>query len=769
MESIGGNINQNCVIRNCDIALCFDGGKLSLHYKDKELTKNVGFNAAIFSGGLWHDSNEAEFTINKQTADKIMITNKWRTLPVTQIWSFCISGRKIKWDIDLDIEKHLVINKKSVSIFLSEDYLNWFSPFKEGRFPSEFRVWEDMFSLWEDLFIFTQDKATKLIGVKAEEGRPAIIFDLSGEQEYTPKIQNTHHGLCSRILKAESEDQESDYQPGRYRFFSGSVNIIENNSEINEIINVCPKRVEIDGYTRDTEPVIAENGYLSPDAIYIYGDSAELHDRISSVPGNFQEVIAQARNALGAGKQIRIKVVISRFNFFRLNKIIEFCSVLLGARLDARVISLNIFPARKLYDNFVEYLRELRVKIHSSNMQLVFKDEELLDILKTISLQATQDNGKDLLRLLGVITEHAFIGPQTAVIDSYHRCNTNCLHCWVHSPRKNPDEEFLNTQMDMELYTRLINDASELLVDEIIFAGDGEPLLNEKFLGMVRHARNKGIKVLFFTNGILLNSDIAKDVIDLEVTQIFCSLPAGTAKNYALINPGHPEQVFYSIVDNLKRLISLRNQAGKKRPVLLMTHVIHNLNYKELMEMAKIDVEIGADIVRFYLVRLDSDIEFLRLNAEESEDLKKSLKGVKAYLADKNIELQDNIDFQLAHYNEASGAWSQGVFLNGGCPVGWFFCLVPADGEMSYCCHLKTTGFLNKSSFKQIWESEEYRLYRIKAKYLNDNKGSLFANGARLYNEHCGHCDTHQVILRINEMLQLYGLKKFVFFSNKNL
>ena len=142
--------------------------------------------------------------------------------------------------------------------------------------------------------------------------------------------------------------------------------------------------------------------------------------------------------------------------------------------------------------------------------------------------------------------------------------------------------------------------------------------------------------------------------------------------------------------------------------------------------------------------------------------MKKALKEVEPYLKSKNIELQDNIHFQLKNYNPATGYWSENSFLKSGCPVAWFFSLILAKGEVSMCCHLRVVDILNNKSFKEVWNSGEYNRFRISGKYLMKNKNVKFLNGIKLYDEFCNHCDTHQVILRINQLLKEYNLDKFL-------
>jgi MoaA/NifB/PqqE/SkfB family radical SAM enzyme len=316
-------------------------------------------------------------------------------------------------------------------------------------------------------------------------------------------------------------------------------------------------------------------------------------------------------------------------------------------------------------------------------------------------------------------------------------------------------------KMDINLYKEIIDDAEKILCDEIIIQGDGEPTLDSRFMEMIAYAKDKGLKTLFFTNGILLGKERAAQIINLEVDEIFCSLPAGTAKTYALINSKQSENTFSVIEKNLKKLIDMRNNTGRAKPVLQMTHVVHNLNYHEIEEMARLDVAIGADKVRFYLVRLDNNIKFLKLKASHIESIQRSLQRIEPLFKAKGIELQDNIHFQLQHYNPESGDWSGETFSRMGCPVGWFFSLALFKGDVSMCCHLRIIDILKEKSFAQIWNSNRYNEVRIYAKYLDKHKNEHLLNGKKLFDDSCRHCDTHQVILRINQLMSKYRMAQF--------
>jgi len=695
---------------------------------------------ALNAEGVWHDSSNGESLIKRLGEEKVYIEVSYRDIAVIQGWTLSLTGEnELSWDVEMRLNEPVKISQQKMGLFVSSEYKRWFNASEEGEFPEGFN--------WENVFL--SEIKSRWFGVKPEGNYPGIVFE--SQVEGKPLLQNTNEDIGGRAVQFEIgvEISGQTYEPGKdYKLFSGKIKVIENEKIICDYI---------------------ENGKILPfdsleaQTFYIFGDNEDLHNKVAQSKNSFKETLDKIKQSLQENKKVNIKIGVSRFNFFKVKEIVEFSGLLLGRPIDLSSVYLELFPAQKLYFNFINYLKQIKSKLDILEITPVLVDKELLNILSIVSEKANVYNERKLLRLLSVVVEHAFIGPQTVVIDPHHRCNVNCLHCWVHTPKITHTDEFMNRKLEFDAYQRMIDDFAELKVDSIIFQGDGEPLLYNKFFDMVRYARGKNIAVTFFTNGLLLNNTIAKEAVELGVSQIFCSLPAGTEKTYSLVTHRENEAALAKVLENLKYLTAVKRQKNKISPSLLMTHVIHALNYKEIVQMAHNDVDAGADIIRFYLIRLDDNIKFLQLKPEEVEFIRESMCEVKEFLKDKHVELLDTTDFQLNNYEKDSGAWSKGVFLKEGCPLGWFFCLVPALGDISLCCHLRTVGYLKEKSFKEIWTSPEYEKYRVQAKYLKDNKDATFLNGVKLYDEHCEHCDTHQVIRDIQEDLKNYKLYKFAF------
>jgi MoaA/NifB/PqqE/SkfB family radical SAM enzyme len=532
--------------------------------------------------------------------------------------------------------------------------------------------------------------------------------------------------------------------------------------------NASHASAKVNDFIQTAQSVKSIEGLISIPSVrdrqhVLLGDRAVLHERISGKK-NFDSTISHIREC--AKNKSSIEIGLSRYNFFRVRQMYKLCFELLKGNANHYKIfeePFKIFPITNLAKDLSIVVEELN-KIHPA-IRIHLYDKELPEILETAEMNTRlyPSREHDLARLLGVIFEEAFIGPQVIVLDPFHRCNIKCAHCFVHNPLIHHREGFLDLKMDLQKFKEIVDDAAELKTECLILQGDGEPLLHPDFMKMIEYVRDKGIKPLFFTNGSLLTREIAEKIIELEVREIYCSLPAGTAETYSKVClESRPSDLFRKTVENMRVLMELKKRSGKPFPHVIMTHVLHSMNFHELVPMAEMDAHIGTDATRFYLIRIDENNGHLRLSEKQVAVMKKDLPKAEEILKKAGIDFVNNIKFQFENYDKDTGAWSKDVFLKEGCMIGWRFCLIPALGDLSMCCHLRTMGYLKSSRLKDIWQSDYYRRKRIEAKFLSKNMDVRCLNGVKLYDEHCDHCDNHQNLLNTTKELQEFGLYKFL-------
>lgn len=679
---------------------------LQIYYNGKKLTKGPGIRANLLIGQEWQDSDPKEVRIESVTQDRMKIYNVWKNLPIVQIWDLSIKETGIiDLTVGMEVLYPLRISEMNVSVFLADSYTKWFTALESGNFTDKFDKWEE---------VSLKYKKEKSVGA-ISESLPTIVFDLSGSQEFMPHIFNTDQRFSSYVLQATAKGKE--YKKGKFEYFRGVIRITEDKSMLGAKEKCFLNSRDI------VDPSIFDKENFGEEAAYVLDDISLKH----------QPNLAAIKEALDKKK---LGIGVSRLNFFKLDGFVKFCSALTGKPQNFSPVYFNPFPVKTIYSNFIGYLKEIKSMAAVLGIKLWLKDKELPELLEVVSQRVTPYNERELLRVLGVICEHAFIGPEVLVADSQ--------------------------ELDFNLYKTIIDDAAELLTDLILFQGKGDPLLDQRFWDVAEYARAKGIKVSFSTDGSLLGQETAKKILlDLEVEMIACSLPAATPETYALIDPKQTQTMFNEVIENMKFLIGMRNAAKMNKPILKMNHLIHALNYHELMRMAELDAQIGADKVQFCLMLPDDNTKHLKLRFEQIEMIKNSLDDISNFLSKRNIELDDAINFQLKYYNEDSGNWIKEVFINNGCPVSWFQSLILADSQVSIC-NLKMVGNLSKTPLKEIWHSEKYHYYRIQVKHLNDNKDTTFINGIKLYDENCKHCDAHGVTLRVEKLLKQYNLDKFI-------
>lgn len=719
------------IFGNSRLSICIDENNyLHMYYDEKKLTSDPGIITSLLICKEWKDTYAKQMWIKKISENHIQVHNiAWIDVPATQTWSFLMREEGIiEVVMQMDVQSQINVHEIHVSIFLSQAYTKWLTPQESGNFSEDFKAGEE---------ISLKDKNIRAVGL-VSASLPTIVLDLSWDLKYLLRIWNSDLIFSSPVVEAVTEDMEC--RKGKIEFFTGIIRITKDKNSINE------EAREFSDSGQETEEGVFDKEDSDDGSLYLV-DGQEISEQASMVSVEMQNRLAEMRKMYGEGK---MGIAVSRFNFFKLGNILKFYAGLFNRKVDLDNSEFNPFPVKIIFSNFIGYYKQIKSKAEAIGIRLVLKDKVLPGLLKNFSRRTTAYNGRKLLRFLGVICEHAFIGPKLIVIDLYHRCNTNCVHCWFHNPKTTLPNEYLDMRLDFDLYKKLVDDAQQLSVELIIFDGNGEPLLDQRFPKMAKYARDKGIMISFSTNGILFSQDIAKkSLFDFDVETITCSLPAATEETYALINPKQSKAAFHEVVQNMSYFIKLRNNAGFKKPFLQMNHVIHALNCHELMQMAELDAKIGADIVQFCIMQKpDKNIIHLVLSSEQVEMIKHSLDRIIDFLRQRNIALDKSFLNQLKIYGENAVAPLKGACSKRGCPIGWFQTLVFANSEVSMC-QLKVIDSLARASFKEIWNSEKYHIYRIQAKHLKDNKEVTFVNGKKLYDENCEHCDIFRETLRI--------------------
>ena len=183
-------------------------------------------------------------------------------------------------------------------------------------------------------------------------------------------------------------------------------------------------------------------------------------------------------------------LLVSQYNFFKIGGIVE-------KVFNVTCPDFQPIERRDLCFSLMHYLEKLKHQVPAFHME--FADSSVLEILWLITnceerfkgeTHAKEDQWIYFLRLLGILSDHAFVGPHTVHIDVTSKCNTKCTFCGYHTPlisdRPWAEKGWDQLSVDYDLFTRMIDDLKKAhTTEDILLTGGGEPLMHPRILDMI--------------------------------------------------------------------------------------------------------------------------------------------------------------------------------------------------------------------------------------------------------------------------------------------
>ncbi len=189
----------------------------------------------------------------------------------------------------------------------------------------------------------------------------------------------------------------------------------------------------------------------------------------------------------------------------------------------------------------------------------------------------------------GLLLLPALPDAKRVYVEPTTRCNLACSTCIRHSW----DERL--GDMEFALFERLVaqlRDFPELA--SVHFAGFGEPLSHPRIVDMVRAVAQLGIGAEMTTNGLLLDSACARNLIDAGLHTLVVSVDGARPETYGAVRAGAELR---QVLDNVRHLIELREQASTAIPRVGVEFVAMRRNYQELVDLVQLGRKVGFDFI----------------------------------------------------------------------------------------------------------------------------------------------------------------------------
>jgi MoaA/NifB/PqqE/SkfB family radical SAM enzyme len=212
-------------------------------------------------------------------------------------------------------------------------------------------------------------------------------------------------------------------------------------------------------------------------------------------------------------------------------------------------------------------------------------------------------------------TQNTFSGLYEVHIDISNRCTHSCVFCGLYGPAANEDIkkdnhgqlgsriiEFMKMEMDTERCLWII-ESLPWSVKVVQFGGAGDPMMHKDALKFIKAVRERGFQV-----GILTNMEYfeEEDLLELHSyagrpweLHIDANVSAGTPEMYTQTRPRQTEKNFNKVVHNLQRLSELRERDRGVGVYLTLMCVVTMVNYRSLLDVAKLAVRVGVQHLWF--------------------------------------------------------------------------------------------------------------------------------------------------------------------------
>jgi MoaA/NifB/PqqE/SkfB family radical SAM enzyme len=493
--------------------------------------------------------------------------------------------------------------------------------------------------------------------------------------------------------------------------------------------------------------------------IQIVADHPILHRGLDA-KGDF-EILCRSLETCAPDMQIIVSLGIE--NVARLPRILALIGKLTGRPVDAPIGQFSFSPLQDAHERIGPFLTTVIEKAAAWNIRIEPDTEKIQSVLSSFFDGLKRFSEPDLLRALGVLTNEQLVGPRTFHLDVANACNTNCAYCWFHSPYSvdRPDRELFDADwrkqmMPWEMFEGLVNDLVEVgCFEDVVLSGKGEPLLHPQITEMLVALKSRGIFTTLFTNGLKLVERIAETCIENRVDLLYVSLSAASREVFGNLQDKQSPEAFDAIVENIRTLVRKRNAIGARKPEVVLVDVLCNENVHEVIDFAKLGVELGVDHLRFQLAAIEPYNKPLAISDEQFKALPETIERAKEIARKAGVEVIANIDAQL---ERGDPNWSGEKYLDRGCLSGWAFARAWADGSLSFCCSPKPIGGLAEQGFADWWRGEVYDRYRLAGKFLTQNRDLKFGDGTSLWTEICRRCPNYEGVGQVEKVLDHLNL-----------
>lgn len=315
-------------------------------------------------------------------------------------------------------------------------------------------------------------------------------------------------------------------------------------------------------------------------------------------------------------------------------------------------------------------------------------------------------NFLDKLRIIGASKDKLLTGPKSIYIDINTNCNLQCNYCWIHSPLITSPLYKKPLQLGLSDIAKIITQADEWKVEEIVISGDGEPTLHPQFEKIIEYATGQPRKVCLTTNAAF-----GKNLLPAitKINYLYITFSAPTKKTYRIIQSPGDDTAYARVIRNIKILSKLRDKY--KKPYLNLAFIVNSTNFDLIGRMLRLAEELKIDKISFRIMEPTKYTRKLLLSEEQKKELVRIIEK----------ELNNNFPFahNLEEIRQGILDHEQSPYHIKQCFTGWFNLFIDFNKKVGICCHNEKLiiGDLENNSLEELWHSKKAQRLRLTCKY----------------------------------------------------
>jgi sulfatase maturation enzyme AslB (radical SAM superfamily) len=362
---------------------------------------------------------------------------------------------------------------------------------------------------------------------------------------------------------------------------------------------------------------------------------------------------------------------------------------------------------KKFTQFFIESKSEFQIVTNKLKINLVSSSEfkRRLDNIKIPKWMNISDNLDKILD--GNYDE---IRPVTAEFVPTLNCNCRCSQCSYEPPKKergvweknDTKNEMLHMTKDVMISS--LDKLAEVGVENILFTGGGEPLMNPLTVFGMEYAKKKGSTVALYTNGSLLTKKNTERILTLNPVFTRISVYGGDQETVEAYTHSGNDKMFQTVIDNISMMAEQKKKLNSEMN-LGLSYLVHPITAPTIGKFLNAVRNI-KDLDQIDYIRFTPAVDYYDGEQHDQDFMENVFKNIKENLMPEFNDIPTKIKLFYHRLNDLNKTKSYSKCR----ASGWFAEVGPA-GKLYLCCekHFNPEyeiGDLKTQSFNEIWHSD---------------------------------------------------------------